>query len=1300
MPHPIKKITLKKQLKNNKIQITKINRKKHNYNKYFPSIYDSNFSKKIAYHNLFKNYKLKKDDNKLDQLYKDFEENSSKNNSSKNESNIYILKPTQKLLRNFMSPETPYRGLLIYHEMGVGKTCTAISIAENLKNIVSKSNTKIYVIRSDEIERQLFNINVVKEGNPANQCSGDVYTNNDKYKELVNKCMNKDKLSCDQLKSKVDKDIKKIYEFNGAQMWANKIIKEIEYKTKNIEKKEDKEEKMKQIIRHNYNNSVIIIDEAHEMHNSEKDSKIVPPQLEKVLKYASNLRLIFLSATPIYDKPQNIISMINYFLINDGREIMKENEIFNASGNLKPAGKIILENNIKCYVSYLRGNNPYDFPIRLSAKYNIPNKMLNLSNYPLKDINGKILDKDDTIKHLELVNCPFQGEQLKLINYYIKNAPVKNIKGDDFESIYNNKVKFINKLNDTTKNINNKNNKKNKNNIIEKKNIKNNDIKNNYIKNNDIEDNDIEDNNIEDSDEYDIDISQNVAYSRERQISNFIYQSLSESNNNINLVSGHLGLDQVAIKQPNKYTYKFKNKDYAKRFMLPELKNWGIKIANILERALESNGPIFVYSFFKDSGILPIAFALEMNGFKRYNQHNSPILENEYKDTSIYRGDYIIYSGDLSLSQYAKEYLNERQNMIKKKNVKVFIGTKKASEGINLFGYREVHILEPWHNINLIEQSIGRVIRTGSHLHLPPQDRNVSVYQYATTLKDRETYDLKIYKISEKKAINSGIVEKILKENAFDCELNKEVNIYSEKDYSKEIQLNTSNNKNIKISLADKPYSRSCFYMKDCNFKCSNTDTDTDTDNNDIINNTKNKTKSKKIILKLKTKKNIKNDDNYYKDFPIMRFNIDKDIDEYKNLIKQLMKSNFNIKIINLKLYIKNIIDGIDNSILKDNEPQIKVEKLTYKNKDKKLTLKNKKFEETQTNNDDDNNTTNIIFEESFYKAIQDIINEDTFIIDKFNRNSKIVVSGDYLRLIPEYNLIPNIGIQKQNIKPYSSALSKINLKEYINKLSEKQILLLSETEYDYHEVINKYVIEKSEQIYYGTYSNSREFKFNVKMNLKDVIEFVFYKLSYQFKNIIIKTILEKKIINVTLTINETKLESIINNNIVLLKHIYPDSKEHKQYEKNIYGYIIKNINDLELFNYNTQIKKFEIDNGNLKKIIEYKYDLLQKTSNNKLFGFLKYEKNNEIVFKIKDIDEKGDKKSVKGITCKTMTTSNIKKNLHSLDSKIIKNLKNNSISSLCIDVEFLLLSNDKIKLNNKKWFYTTEEYYIYFEYK
>ena len=127
---------------------------------------------------------------------------------------------------------------------------------------------------------------------------------------------------------------------------------------------------LQNIIKNKYNNAVIIIDEAHEMRDSGLDGKIVPPILKMVLKYASNLRLIFLSATPIYDKPQNIVSMINYFLINDNRPIMKESTIFNSNGNLKASGKIILENNIRGYISYLRGNNPYDFPIRLSAKYN------------------------------------------------------------------------------------------------------------------------------------------------------------------------------------------------------------------------------------------------------------------------------------------------------------------------------------------------------------------------------------------------------------------------------------------------------------------------------------------------------------------------------------------------------------------------------------------------------------------------------------------------------------------------------------------------------------------------------------------------------------------------------------------------------------------------------------------------------------------------------------------------------------------------------------------------------------------
>ena len=56
----------------------------------------------------------------------------------------------------------------------------------------------------------------------------------------------------------------------------------------------------------------------------------------------------------------------------------------------KEGSRKILEDSTRGYISYLRGNNPYEFPIRLSAKYNIPEQMLDLNNYPKKDAFDKI----------------------------------------------------------------------------------------------------------------------------------------------------------------------------------------------------------------------------------------------------------------------------------------------------------------------------------------------------------------------------------------------------------------------------------------------------------------------------------------------------------------------------------------------------------------------------------------------------------------------------------------------------------------------------------------------------------------------------------------------------------------------------------------------------------------------------------------------------------------------------------------------------------------------------------------------
>ena len=394
------------------------------------------------------------------------------------------------------------------------------------------------------------------------------------------------------------------------------------------------------------------------------------------------------------------------------------------------------------------------------------------------------------------------------------------------------------------------------------------------------------------------------------------------------------------------------------------------------------------------------------------------------------------------------------------------------------------------------------------------------------------------------------------------------------------------------------------------------------------------------------------------------------------------MKTSFNIKIENLREYLKKIINGTldDKSYIRP------ILKLSKKSKSKS----NKNIYDNIDNHfewDD---------EEAFTSAIQDIINMNILIIDKFGRKGKIVLSGEYLRFIPEKNLEPNISIQKQNMKVPNDLISEIDLKSYITKLNDEQKRLMQYESLDYENIININIIDISDKIFYGS---SKEYNFNLKIKLDEIIDLVVSKLIYSYKLIIIKTFLEKYINNNNLSNNEEKIENSIKKYIVFMNDIFPDYKTDVDPKKNIYGFIIQNDIKLELF-YFSPDKKFEKNQGNLKKVVENRFRLLNKTPSNKLYGFLTYEKHNTVpVFKIIDIIAKGEKKSVKGITCKTKKTTEIKNNLNKLDDKILRSPNANySIRVLCNDVEILMKRNDTIKKNGNKWYYTPEEYYIVFK--
>ena len=75
---------------------------------------------------------------------------------------MFNLTNSQKFLKTFMSPHTPYKSLLIYHGTGVGKTCTSISIAEQYSEELKRQGKKIIILLNQSIKENLKNMHIQK----------------------------------------------------------------------------------------------------------------------------------------------------------------------------------------------------------------------------------------------------------------------------------------------------------------------------------------------------------------------------------------------------------------------------------------------------------------------------------------------------------------------------------------------------------------------------------------------------------------------------------------------------------------------------------------------------------------------------------------------------------------------------------------------------------------------------------------------------------------------------------------------------------------------------------------------------------------------------------------------------------------------------------------------------------------------------------------------------------------------------------------------------------------------------------
>ena len=214
-----------------------------------------------------------------------------------------------------------------------------------------------------------------------------------------------------------------------------------------------------------------------------------------------------------------------------------------------------------------------------------------------------------------------------------------------------------------------------------------------------------------------------------------------------------------------------------------EIDEYAPKIGAVARKVRSATGLCFVYSSFRWSGVFPIAIALEEMGFVPLK--GRPLLQDAPGAGRPDAPRYVMITKD----DESEDDMSVRDKVDAANDpgsgVKAVLGTETASQGLDFKRVREVHILEPWWNMSRGRQVIGRGIRRCSHVSLPEEQRNTTVYLHCTCDpgSDRETLDQRIYRDAIQKNETIKEVEALMSRAAVDCGMYEEARVAGEAEH-------------------------------------------------------------------------------------------------------------------------------------------------------------------------------------------------------------------------------------------------------------------------------------------------------------------------------------------------------------------------------------------------------------------------------------------------------------------------------------------------------------------------------------
>ena len=383
----------------------------------------------------------------------------------------FSLMVHQQIIRDYINVFSPYRGLLLYHGLGAGKTCGSIAIAEGLKNF-----NKIIVMTPASLRT-----NYIEElkscGDPIykkNQYWEKILTNGNRHIEkalsevlgintryirknkgawLVDarKNANYKKLTPEQ-QQQVDKQINKMiqnkYKFISYNGLRNSHLT-------NLEQEAEQEHGRSNPFDH----KVVIIDEAHNfvsriVNKISKKKSSLSTKLYEYLMDAEDCRVIFLTGTPIINYPNEIGILFNmlrgyiktYYFNLDTSE---------AEGKVNQARimEIFKKDKFADYIEYRSSSNtliitknPFEFVTRKKKSGVYAGVSKSTKNKSASKKNDDDDDDDDGVKSVLMQEIEtfkstvikrLRRENIKVINPY-------NIKVEKFKALPDNLEAFSN----------------------------------------------------------------------------------------------------------------------------------------------------------------------------------------------------------------------------------------------------------------------------------------------------------------------------------------------------------------------------------------------------------------------------------------------------------------------------------------------------------------------------------------------------------------------------------------------------------------------------------------------------------------------------------------------------------------------------------------------------------------------------------------------------------------------------------------------------------------------------------------